>query len=193
MSALANIKAFLCRTSMPIWFSLTVGALAGIFGGVGTYFLVPWVNHELQMQRVKAEYLQDNIRELNSSTRTLIDDVTELSHKTMDEGRVDTSLKRHVIGQVNKLQWRVIELDIIFSSQREELLIEEYKSSASQFRRSLEGLEGKKDLDKVFSSAEDFSTIAYQLLAELYHKAGLTAKVDPELRFQRSDIEDEEG
>lgn len=184
----SDLKEFLWRTTMPIWFSLLIGLFAGIVGGVGTYYIVPWINHELEMQRVKAEYLQDNIRNLNGATRELVDNITRLSHKTMDTGRVDHQLKREVVAQINKLQWRVIELDIIFSSEREQQLIDVYKDDASSLRKSVENLREPSDLEKVFPRAEDFSTMAYQLLAELYKKAGLSARVDPELKFEREDV-----
>lgn len=174
-----KLKAVLLRSDMPVWLSLIVGIAGGFVAFGGSYIVVPLINQQLKIQEIRTQYIIENVRSINEDTRQILSSITSLSHKLIETNEIDKDKKKIILSRISELQWRIIDLDVIFSETKSDSIISNYKSSLSSLRRSIENLENKDQLALVFNNSEQFAISAYHTLQSLYEMAGIRISESP--------------
>jgi len=174
-----RVWKFLCREKMPIWLSLILAVITGVVAYSGTYFLVPQVNYQLRIQEIRTQYIIENVRAINEDTRTLLSTTRQLAKTILDGSRIDEKNKQDILDDITQLQWRIIDLDLIFSDNADKHTIIMYRSSLTELRRSVEKTNKRDDLDDLFKKLENVAVSSYNLLSALYKLAGFDISISP--------------
>lgn len=176
MRFLKYCKEILMGKELPVWVTLL-----GIFAGVvGTYYIIPVINQELEKQKIKTEFVIRNIDDLNSKTRSLLVGVGELHRQMLASGLVDRSKIEGYVSTITELQWKGIELAIIFEGTASMKVVEHYQESLDRLRIALLNLQDKTGLQASIAAASDFSRATVDVIKALARLSGIN--LNPALR-----------
>jgi len=169
MRFLVYCKDILMGKDLPVWVTLL-----GIIGGVaGTYFVIPAINQQLEKQKIKTEFVIRNIDDLNSKTRSLLTGIGELHRQTLSSGLVDRAKIEGYVSTITELQWKGIELAIIFDGTNSMIVVERYQESLDKLRTALLNLQDKTGLQASMSAAENFSRATVDVIKALASLSGI--------------------
>lgn len=177
MSALWRFARYIGRTCLddkfPVWATL-LGVVAGSFA---TYWIIPSINQGLETQKIRSEFIIRNLDDLNARTRSLVADVGTLHQGVLRTNSTDDVVRKTAITKIVELQWKAIELAIIFNTQTGSELVQNYQESLEDVRISLAKLNAKESLPASQAAIEKFSARSVDVITELAALGGLRIKV----------------
>ncbi|MCK1641496.1 hypothetical protein IVA95_29105 [Bradyrhizobium sp. 157] len=157
------------QDKLPVWATI----LGIVIGALGTYFVIPSINEGLEKQKIKSEFVIRNLDDLNSRTRTLVSDVSDLHFNVLRTGEIDGSAVQKISSKIAEMQWKAIELAVIFEGTPGMDAVQRYQKSLDGVRTALGELKAKKDLPNSQAAIEAFSQNTLTLIKELAALAGL--------------------
>ena len=164
-----KIARSLLSKDTPLWATLLLfAATAGL-----TYCIAPTLNERFEQQKIVSAYVTENLSSLNLDTRTLIADVSELSSQINAGKKNQRDIKERIVRKIIELQWRTIELQVIFESKRSMVIIAKYQKSLLALQEAVEDSTNLSNSDRLVESAIILSDCTKQVLSELAVKAGL--------------------
>lgn len=177
-----NLRRFgeiLCGHHMPVWMTLLVGIVGALIGIVGSYWIIPDINRQLKIDEIRSQYLLETIKGLNNDTRALLSEITKYNHSILDGKAVDVERRRLIVSLITELQWRVVDLDVIFTTDKAKQVLQSYRDSLSELRHSIENPSGQFYVEKIITASEEFAIDSYRVLSALYALAGLEVQLSP--------------
>lgn len=169
MRFLRYLAVVCTQEKLPVWATV----LGIILGALSTYFIIPKINENLERQKIRSEFVIRNLDDLNSRTRTLVSDVSELHGNVLRGGNVDASAVQKVSSKIAEMQWKAIELAVIFEGTPGMTAVQRYQTSLDGVRAALDELKTKSDLPRSQSAIEAFSQSTLAVIRELASLAGL--------------------
>src|SRR5689334_2258427 len=113
----------------PVWATLLGVIVGGIVAGFGTYLIVPSINESLEKQKIRSEVIIRHLDDLNSRTRSLVSDVSDIHYKVLNTNVVDFAAVQKITAKIAEMQWKAIELAVIFEGSNGARVVESYQSS----------------------------------------------------------------
>lgn len=173
MRALHPLKALLTATSMPVWLTVLL-AVAGISGGLaGTYYFLPTVNYRIEVEKIKSQYLSANLLSLSTDTSELLAWVGQINRGLMTTNKIDPALEDRVYQRISRLQWKALELDVVFRSAKDRQTLEVYRDALDRLRLSIEKVDGLASVQEILASSESFARSSRSVVVSLAVRAGL--------------------
>jgi gas vesicle protein len=160
----------------PVWATLVGILLGGVITGFGTYLIVPTINESLERQKIRSEFVIRNLDDLNSRTRSLVSDVSDIHNKVLSTNIVDFAALQKTTAKIAEMQWKAIELAVIFEGTTGAPVVEAYQRSLEGVRVALDGLKSKEDLQTTQNAVETLSRSTLDVIRELAALAGLKVK-----------------
>lgn len=177
---MSNLRCFLSylgriclEDKFPVWVTIVGVILGGIATAAGTYWIVPSINEALERQKIRSEFVIRNLDDLNSRTRALVSDVSALHQNVLRVNVVDDSAVQKVLVKITEMQWKAIELAIIFDGSAGENKVENYQQSLEAERVALSNLRTKDDLPSSQAAIERLSARTVDVVQALAALAGL--------------------
>ena len=170
MRRLLRYLADVCmHDKLPVWATI----LGIILGALGTYFIVPAINEGLERQKIRTDFIIKNLDDLNLRTRGLVSDISDLHFNVLRTGAVDSGVVQKLSARIAEMQWKAIELAVIFEGTSGMSAVNRYQSSLDDVRDALLEIKGKGDLAKSQAAIERFSESTLAVIKELAGLAGL--------------------
>jgi hypothetical protein len=176
---LAYLKNVCLGTDFPVWATLLGVLLGGAATAVGTYLIVPKINYELERQKIRSEFIIRNLDDLNNRTRSLLSGVSNLHSAVLRSNKVDPEAVQRLNSQIVELQWKAIELGIIFDDKAGVAAVGTYQKSLDDLRDALQQLSSKQELPNSEKAAEDFSSSSFAVIRQLVALGGLKITARP--------------
>lgn len=167
------VRQFLCLKEMPLGISL----LIFIATAWGTYYLSPNLNDQFEKQKIKSSYIVENLNSFNSLSRDLISQVSLFNNAMLDRRMIDPEVKQAIQTQITQLQWRALELDIIFDDAESVNVIVKYKANLDLLRREIGSVRTVDDVSRVNAAVEDFADSSFKVIDILAKRGGLKLDV----------------
>lgn len=167
------VFSFLNRNEAPLWVTLILFALTAY----GTYKLSPKLNEKFEQQKIISTYVTDNLQRFNSLSRELVSEIS-IYTRLIHNGQKPSIEKRDAIfSKITELQWRAVELRIIFEDADSSTTIEDYKNSLNDLRKSVEKLKPNSELKDTAISLSKFTDSSMAVFDALARKAGLKTSI----------------
>jgi hypothetical protein len=167
---------------LPVWATLLgiiVGAAATT---VGTFMIVPSLNESLEKQKIRSDFIIKNLDDLNARTRSLVSDVSDLHYNVLHTNQVDSAAIQKTLTKIAEMQWKAVELAIIFESTKGAIVVQEYQKSLDDVRSNLVNLKSNDDLGASQAAIENFSFRTLNVIRELAVLGGLRLDSSPLLK-----------
>ncbi|MGY3617738.1 hypothetical protein [Bradyrhizobium sp. USDA 10063] len=166
---LDHTVAFLLAEKLPVWATI----LGIILGAIGTYYIVPGINQSLEKQKIRSEFVIRNLDDLNARTRSLVSDVSDIQYGVLRTSYVDSAAIQKVLSKIAEMQWKAIELAVIFEGTQGARSVQQYQEALDHVRAALVGLKSKEDLKISQAAIEQFSERTLNVLRELAAVGGI--------------------
>ena len=134
---------------------------------------MPIINQQLEKQKIKTEFVIRNIDALNAKTSALLIGVGETHRQILTNGSVDRAKIDGYVSAITELQWKGVELAIIFEGTETSQLVERYQKSLDRLRSALLNLHDKDQLQESISAAADFSKATVEVIKALARLSGI--------------------
>ena len=170
---LNKIFPWLFKTDMPVWLSL----LIIIVGALGTYFFVPYINVLSEQDKIRTAYILDNLKKMNGDTSELLNNIRKFKFTLQNGGDVNT-VHSSLENQITKLQWRVLEYDVIFGDKKTHDLINSYKTDLTTLSNEL-AKKKKANINQMYCHALNFIKSSHRILQLIAKRADLTIETEP--------------
>jgi hypothetical protein len=157
----------------PVWATLLGILIGGLATGLGTYLIVPTINESLEKQKIRSEFIIRNLDDLNSRTRSLVSDVSEMHYKVLNTNVVDSAAIQKMTSKIAEMQWKAIELAVIFEGTKGAQSVVAYQAALDGVRLALVDLKSKDDLQATQHSVEQLSRSTLDVIKELASLGGL--------------------
>ncbi|UPJ24254.1 hypothetical protein [Bradyrhizobium sp. CW1] len=173
---MARFFSYICKTlkedKLPVWATL-VGVIAGV---IATYWIVPIINQNLEIQKIRSEFVIRNLDDLNARTRALVSDVAAVHQGVLKTNNVDEATRKAALSKIIELQWKAIELAIIFDSREGATIVEDYQKSLEDVRVALIALSAKETLPGSQAAVESLARNSVNVIRELASLGGIRIK-----------------
>ncbi|HEY1096732.1 MAG TPA: hypothetical protein VGF14_05780, partial [Alphaproteobacteria bacterium] len=163
-----HIWVLLRNEKMPVWLSLLLFGLTAW----GTYSLAPKVNYKFEQQRIITSYVEKNLDNFNLLSRELISEISVFNN-TLKHNIVDQKSLAKIQAKITELQWRALELDIIFADKKSLSIIKEYKQSLNNLGVATNEARCKSDAENITYKVIPFADSSMKIIDALAKKAGL--------------------
>lgn len=167
---LDTMRSVLLEKQMPVWLTL----LILVSGAAGTYLLLPRVNQEFEQQRIRTEFVISKLEALNQKTNELISNITVLNNRVLRQSPVSEEMKDGIGRNIVELQWKAIELSVMFNSEKSGRLINEYQKKLDALRVVIE--EEEQNTPEILKRVEAFVLAAIQLMEFVSQEADVDGK-----------------
>jgi hypothetical protein len=157
----------------PVWATLLGVLIGGLVTGLGTYLIVPKINESLEKQKIRSEFIIRNLDDLNLRTRSLVSDVSDIHYRVLTTNVVDFGATQKTTAKIAEMQWKAIELAVIFEGTKGAQVVEAYQASLDEVRVALNLLKSKDDLQATQVSVEKLSRRTLDVIKELAELGGL--------------------
>ena len=164
-----NVWRFLALKNMPLGISL----LLFFATAWGTYSLAPKLNQTFENQKIVTAYIISNLNDFNLLSRELVSEVSIFNNTLQKEKHVDTDSLDKIRAKITELQWRALELDIIFDDDVSLEKIKAYKKSLSDLGFAVDTATVSGDSIKISRSVVPFANNSLTVISILAQKAGL--------------------
>lgn len=158
---------------LPVWATLLGIIIGAVATALGTYLIVPSINQNLERQKIRTDFVIRNLDDLNSRTRTLVSDVSNLHYTVLRSGTVDDDVIQKLTSRIAEMQWKAIELAVIFEGSKGSQIVRAYQTSLDDVRTALLKLKSKSDLELSQQAIESFSRRSLDVIRELAGLGGL--------------------
>lgn len=164
-----SVCAVLCGTEVPVWLKL-----AGIsLGVVGTYFLLPYINQDFERQKIKTEFVLRTFDDLNLKSRSVVTDLSKVNRGWTQGRNSDQSSIDSILSKITELQWKALELSVIFEGSKSISIIEDYQIALDKLRLTLVTLKDDNSAVALIDSIETFATASVAVMREVSSLSGL--------------------
>jgi hypothetical protein len=164
---------------LPVWATLLGFIVGALMTAVGAYWIVPSINQKLERQKIRSEFVIRNLDDLNARTRSLVSDISELHYNVLRTDRIDQANVQKLSARIAEMQWKAIELGIIFEGTAGEKTVANYQMSLDNVRSAISKIETKRDLPISQSAVEMFSRRSLDVIRELAALSGLRVPNPP--------------
>jgi len=162
----------LCHHETPLWVTLALfGATAWL-----TYTFSPALNAKFEQQRIISGYVTENLEKFNVISRELVSEISSYTHNLQSGTEANESSKNKIFSKITELQWRAIELDMIFDDAQSLEKIQLYKKSLNDLRRAVQSSKTKSDMKDIVIKIGVFTESSMKVFEALALKAGLKVK-----------------
>jgi len=170
----------LLADKMPVWL-LLVGVAAS---AVATYKFAPQLNAHLETEKIKSAYIQDNLKTLNADTAEFLSLVGDYNRKIVTSQKVDEELLSDIRKRITKLQWKVVEYDLIFDGPSDKATIRRYGESLDGLRKSLIAFQKPDEINAeaaaiAIARQEEFTRVSYEMIKRLSSKMNINLTIEP--------------
>ena len=164
--------------TLPVWATI-LGIITGaLITAAGTFWIVPKLNESLERQKIRTEFVIRNLDDLNARTRSLVMEISDLHSSILRTNIVDNSAVQKLVSKTAEMQWKAIELAIIFDSKTGGRIIQDYQKSLDGVRTALLNLKSKNDLGDSQEASQRFSASTLSVMRELVKLGGLRMNSD---------------
>lgn len=176
-SILCQFWRFLCylwhtikQEKMPVWLTLFLFFTTAI----GTYYGAPIINNQFEKQKLIASYVSKNLDEFNVLSRELIASISIFNNTLQKDKKINKEALDTIRAKISELQMRALELDIIFSEEKEALeIIKNYKKSLSDLGFAIDTASTPEDAKTISLKVIPFANSNIAVMDVLAQKAGL--------------------
>ena len=161
----------LIGTSTPVWWTF----LAVIAGVVGTYHFTPKLNAKFETAKIKAQYVSDNLKTLNTDTSELIVSVRVFNHSLADkaDAKVLEPSRLEVANRITRLRWKAVELSMIAEKQEEKDIVLNYNKALDVLSKSIGAATSSDDIGAINEAVKSLLDRTFIVLRFLAVKADL--------------------
>lgn len=165
-----KLGQYLLKDEMPIWLSI----LFALAAGVGTYFIAPLINQEIEYQNNRSQHVSTTVSELNSKVVDLSKGVRRFNESLFYERR-DTSEERHVVlDKIVELQWVLIDVDTIIARENSDSRsVEALQNNLDLLYEEVQNAGDPADQENVIKAMAETARGAQSVIVDLYSAAKL--------------------
>lgn len=166
------IVDFCLADKLPVWATLLGIVIGAVVTAASSFWIVPKINESLERQKIRTEFVIRNLDDLNARTRALVVDISELHSSILSTGNINASAIQKPMSKIAEMQWKAIELAIIFE-QKNGRIIKDYQKSLEDVRVALSGIKSKDQLPASQEAVEKLSASTLSVIRELASLGGL--------------------
>jgi hypothetical protein len=159
--------------TLPVWATIVGIIIGSLLTAFSSFWIIPKLNESLEKQKIRTEFIIRNLEDINSRTRGLVIDVAEIHSGTLKTNLVDGVLVQRAQSKIAEMQWKAIELAVIFEGKNGGAIIRDYQKSLDGVRVALNNLKSKSDLDASQAAIEKFSESTLMVIRQLAGLGGL--------------------
>lgn len=157
----------------PVWATLLGVVAGGALTMIGTYFIVPKINESLEQQKIKTAFVIKNLDDMNERTRMLMSEISDLHSRVLATDQVDAPTLQKLVSRIAEMQWKAVELGVIFEGTKGSLVVSRYQVSLDNLRVAITSIKTKGDLALSQRSAEVFAQRSLDMIRELAFIGGI--------------------
>jgi hypothetical protein len=172
------IREICLGEKLPVWATLLGIVIGAVLTAASTFWIVPRLNQALERQKIRTEFIIRNLDDLNARTRSLVVDISEIHSVTLRTNTVDETAVQKIVGKIAEMQWKAIELAIIFNDAQGSRAIKDYQQSLDGVRMAVLGLQSKAELAASQEAIKRFSSSTLRVVAALANLGGLRVNND---------------
>lgn len=158
---------------LPVWATLLGIVIGAVVTATSTFWIVPRLNESLERQKIRTEFIIRNLDDINARTRALVSEISELHLTVLQNNVVDPLMIKRILPKITEMQWKAIELGIIFEGADGAKVVQSYQSSLDNVRVALTNLKTKNDLVASQRAIEAFSSSTLDVVRQLANLGGL--------------------
>jgi hypothetical protein len=159
--------------TLPVWATIVGIVVGSVLTAVGSFWIIPKLNESLEQQKIRTEFIIRNLEDINSRTRGLVIDVAEIHSGTLKTSTVDGAIVQRALSKIAEMQWKAIELAVIFEGRNGGAIIQDYQTSLDGVRVALTNLKSKNDLNASQAAIEKFSQSTLMVIRQLASLGGI--------------------
>lgn len=138
-----------------------------------TYCVAPGINQQFEKQKIVSSYITSNLTNFNIVSRELISEISQFNYSLKEYNRIDPESKNKIRTKITELQWRALELDVVFDDERSISLIKDYKGSLDNLREFVEKAERDADIRPINMAVIKYTDSTMNVVKALAEKGGL--------------------
>lgn len=155
---------------MPVWLTIVASILAA---GI-TYVAVPYFTRQSQYEDVRSGHLVATTRLLNeeiiSLSQTMRKFDSALLNNELNEAK---GLREKALDDLLKLQWRLVDLQVILTSEEDEQYVTSLSNSLDRLRLALNAPNDSKFRPNVQLRMRELAQATRNVLGQLYRKSAI--------------------
>lgn len=112
-----------------------------------TYYVSPVLHNNFERQKLRSEYVLDNLKSINSHITQIYVDVGLIKYSIihgLDEEKVHA---KSALTEVDKINWKLIETASVLSEQDDKIKLERFQTSLIKVRHQLSTIDQTKNVD----------------------------------------------
>ena len=147
-----------------------------VIGFFLTFILAMWItphlNAKFEAQKIKTQFVIDNLRSFNDNTQNLVGDVSLITNHYAKNKILLNDELQSLNGTLTKLHWKAIELQIIFADSPSSSIITTYQKNLNALKLNINQIE-TIGIDPVKMTTKDVLTNSHQIVSELAKIGGI--------------------
>lgn len=166
-SGIAFLWRHMWGAHVPLAWHMAVVLIAA----VGTYKLAPPINEALERQKLRGEYVKENLVELNNLLSELYVEIVDLKSADDATGRVE---QLHNIDRTAaKLQWKSLELQAVLKEKRDRDLLRVFQIRLLELERAVARRDAPNGSVRLDRELLLFSDISVSVISGVAERASL--------------------
>lgn len=121
-------------TSTPLWVTLLGVGLSAY----GAYKITPAINHELEKQKVRTEFVIRNLDSLNGKTQELLAELSIANRKIVEAERGFGENIDKATRLTTELQWKAVELSAVLQDDKSRGILIEFQRTLDEVHSSIQ-------------------------------------------------------
>ncbi|MBA1157940.1 hypothetical protein [Microvirga mediterraneensis] len=134
-------------TSTPLWVTLLGVGLSAY----GAYKITPAINHELEKQKVRTEFVIRNMDSLNGKTQELLAELSIANRKIVEGEKGFGDNVDKATRLTTELQWKAVELSAVLQDDKSRQVLMEFQRTLDEVHTAVQNI---KAPDSAFSALQ---------------------------------------
>ncbi|HYC03009.1 MAG TPA: hypothetical protein VED40_06930 [Azospirillaceae bacterium] len=165
---------------MPVWLTLLT-LVGGVFA---TYWLAPLVNQRFEQEKIRFQYISDNLKTFNQKTGEMVILIGDLN-RSLKRGTGTTESVQKIEALATELQWRTFEYDVIFGTKDAKSKLDLYQDNLEELRKVVVDADSISDTPSILCRSFNFVSSSHELLRMLASQARITVSADRLVQIPR--------
>jgi hypothetical protein len=146
-----------------VWHMIVVGLAAW-----GSYSLAPAINEKVERQKLKSEYVSQNLRDMNSLISDFYVSVQHINSSSSPVSKEDLERTDQIAA---KLHWKAIEVSAILKEESDQKLMLHFQQKLRAIEVAIPSSRDEGGREKLKRTVNEFSQTSVQVIGAIAQRA----------------------